>query len=64
VPPLSHFTISEDTSIGMVNIANMAVMGHIMKLATVKNQTAIWEYDLDLPGNCILGGSLDVIAAV
>jgi len=48
----------------MVNIANMAVMGHIMKLATVKNQTAIWEYDLDLPGNCILGGSLDVIAAV
>jgi len=48
----------------VVNIANVAVMGHITKLAAVENQTAIWEYDPDLPGNHILGGSLDVIAAV
>lgn len=48
----------------MVNLANVAVMGHITKLAAVENQTAIWEYDPDLPGNRVLGGSLDVIAAV
>jgi hypothetical protein len=39
-------------------------MGHITKIAAVENQTAIWEYDPDLPGNCVLGGSLDMIAAI
>ncbi|KAF8469357.1 hypothetical protein DFH94DRAFT_795794 [Russula ochroleuca] len=48
----------------IVNLANIAVMGHITKIAAVENATAIWEYDLDLPNNCLLGGSLDVIAAV
>jgi hypothetical protein len=48
----------------VVNLANVAVMGHITKIAAVENQTLIWEYDPDLPGNCVLGGSLNVIAAI
>jgi hypothetical protein len=39
-------------------------MRHITKIAAVENHSAIWEYDPDLPDNRILGGSLDVIAAV
>jgi hypothetical protein len=30
----------------------------------IETRTAIWEYDPDLPGNHLLGGSLDVIAAI
>ena len=48
----------------VVNIANMAVMGHITQIAAVENATVIWEYDRSLPNNCILEGSLDVIAAI
>lgn len=48
----------------VVNLANVAVMGHITKIAAVENQTAIWEYDPDDPDNRVLGGSLDVIAAI
>ena len=48
----------------MVNLVNVAVMGHITKIAAVENQTAIWEYDPDEPDNCVLRGSLDVIAAI
>jgi hypothetical protein len=40
------------------------MMGRITKIATVENANAIWEYDPSLPNNHILGGSLDVIAAV
>jgi hypothetical protein len=39
-------------------------MGHITKIAAVETTSAIWEYDPDLPDNRILGGSLDVIAAI
>jgi hypothetical protein len=39
-------------------------MGCITKIAAVENMTAIWEYDPDLPDNRVLGGSLDVIAAI
>jgi hypothetical protein len=45
----------------VVNLANVDVMSHITKIAAVKNATAIWEYDRD---NRVLGGSLDVIAAI
>lgn len=48
----------------VVNIANVAVMSHITKIAAVENATAIWEYDPALPGNRVLAGSLDVIAAI
>jgi hypothetical protein len=48
----------------VVNLANVDIMRHITKIAAVENHTAIWEYDPDLPNNRILGGSLDVIAAV
>ena len=47
-----------------MNLANVDIMGHIMKIAAIENQTAIWKYDPDLPNNRVLGGSLDVIAAV
>jgi hypothetical protein len=39
-------------------------MSHITKIAAVENATAIWEYDPSLPGNRVLGGSLDVIASI
>ena len=48
----------------VVNLANVDIMSHITKIGAIENQTAIWEYDPDLPDNRVLGGSLDVIAAV
>jgi hypothetical protein len=48
----------------VVNLANVALMGHITKIAVVENTNAIWEYDPDLLGNRVLGGSLDVVAAL
>ncbi len=47
-----------------MNIANVAVLGHVTKIATIENANAIWEYNPSLLNNCILGGSLDVIAAI
>jgi len=40
------------------------MMGHITKIAAVENATAIWEYDPTREDNRVLGGSLDVIAAI
>ena len=37
---------------------------HITKIAAVENATAIWEYDPTRDDNRVLGGSLDVIAAI
>jgi hypothetical protein len=48
----------------VVNLANVAVMTHITKIAAIKNANAIWEYDPELPGNQVLGGSLDVVVAI
>ena len=48
----------------VVNLANVAMMGHITKLAAVENKTAIWKYDPDLPGNHVLRRLLDVISAI
>jgi hypothetical protein len=39
-------------------------MKNITKIAVVENATAIWEYDLSRDDNRVLGGSLDVIAAI
>ena len=39
-------------------------MERVTKVAAVENATAIWEYDPTLPDNRVLGGSLDVIAAI
>ena len=39
-------------------------MGHVTKIAAVENATAIWEYDPLREDNRVLGGSLDVIAAI
>ena len=57
--PLSHRCFAH-----VVNIANVAIMGHITRIAAIENATAIWEYDPELPGNRVLGGSLDVIASI
>jgi hypothetical protein len=48
----------------VVNLANVAVMGHIMKVAVIENTNTIWEYDPGLPDNCVLRGSLDVVMAL
>ena len=39
-------------------------MKHITKIAAVETATAIWEYDPTLTDNRVLGGSLDVVAAI
>ncbi|KAF8622594.1 hypothetical protein AX15_006893 [Amanita polypyramis BW_CC] len=46
------------------NLAVLDVMGSITKVATIENAQAIWEFDPTLEDNCMLGGSLDVIAAI
>ena len=48
----------------VVNLANVAVMGHITKIAVTKNTNAILEYDPELLDNRVLGGSLDVVVAL
>jgi hypothetical protein len=48
----------------VVNLANVDVIGHITKIAAVETSTAIWEFDPSLADNRVLGGSLDVIAAI
>ena len=48
----------------VVNLGTVDVMKNITKIAAVENATAIWEYDPTLPGNHVLGGSLDVILAI
>jgi len=48
----------------VVNLGNIDMMGHITKIAAVKNATAIWEYDPTCEDNHVLGGSLDIIAAI
>jgi len=61
-PSNSHF---DDSCLGhVVNLGNVDVMGHITKIAAVENATAIWEYDPTREDNRVLGGSLDVIAAI
>ena len=47
----------------MVNLGNVDVMECITKIAVVENVTAIWEYDPSQEENCVLGSSLDIIAA-
>jgi len=39
-------------------------MRNITNIAAVENATAIWEYDPTQASNRVLGGSLDVIAAL
>ncbi len=48
----------------IVNLGTVAIMAHITKIAAVENATAIWEYDPLRNDNRILGGALDVIAAI
>jgi len=48
----------------VVNLGNVDVMKQITKIAVVENATAIWEYDPSKEDNRVLGGSLDVIAAI
>jgi hypothetical protein len=48
----------------VVNLGNVAFIDHITKIAAVENTNAIWEFDPSLPNNRVLGGALDVIAAV
>lgn len=48
----------------VINLATVAVMGSITKIAAIENAQAIWEFDPTLDGNRVLGGSLDVIAAI
>ena len=48
----------------VINLGNVDVMSHVTKLAAITNSTAIWEYDPEREDNRVLGGSLDVIAAI
>ena len=48
----------------VVNLGITNVMAVLTKTATIETMSAIWEYDPTLPGSCVLGDALDVIAAV
>jgi hypothetical protein len=48
----------------VVNLANVAIMSHITKLAVIESTNTIWEYDPLEPSNRMLGGGLDVIATI
>lgn len=48
----------------VINLANVAVIAHITKIAAVQTTSAIWDFDPTLPDNRVLSGDLDVIAAV
>ena len=48
----------------VVNLWNVDVMAHIMKIAAVETVTAIWDYDPTWDDNRVLGGSLDIITAI
>jgi len=39
-------------------------MLYITKIVAIETATAIWEYNPTLQGNRVLGGSLDIIAAI
>jgi len=39
-------------------------MSQLTKIVVMQTMSAIWEYDPDLQDNCVLSGSLDVIAAI
>ena len=47
----------------IINLAVVAFMNRITKIAAVDNANMIWDYDPALPDNCIEGG-LDMIAAL
>ena len=48
----------------VLNLAVVDIMAAITKIANVETTTAIWEFDPTLPNNCVLGNSLDVVAAI
>ena len=58
--PYSHTRCLEH----VINLATVAVMSSITKIAAIESAQAIWEFDPTLDGNRLLGGSLDVIAAI
>lgn len=64
----SQLPLSKESSCSclghVINLGNVDVMSHITKIAAVENSTAIWEYDPTRSDNRVLGGSLDVIAAI
>jgi hypothetical protein len=60
----THIFVSFRCLEHVVNLANVAVMTYITKIAAIKNANTIWEYDPELPSNRVLGGSLDVVAAI
>lgn len=51
----------------MGHVLNLGIgdtMSHITQKAALETSQAIWEYDPSDPNNRVLGGSLDVIAAL
>ena len=48
----------------IINLGNVDVMGHIMKITAVENATAIWEYDPTREDNHVLGSFLDIITTI
>lgn len=48
----------------VLNLAITDIMSVITNTATVETTSAIWEFDPTLPGNRVLGDSLDIISAL
>jgi hypothetical protein len=61
---LSNSHVNSSCLAHVINLGNVDFMSRITKIAAVETATAIWEYDPTLQDNRVLGGSLDVIAAI
>ncbi|KAG1726869.1 uncharacterized protein EDB91DRAFT_1061452, partial [Suillus paluster] len=48
----------------VLNLAIVVFMSDITWIDSIKTMVAIWEFDPTLFNNCLLGGLLDVVAAV
>ena len=48
----------------VLNLAIIDVMSEITQIDHITTTTAIWEFNPVLPTNCILDGSLDVVATI
>lgn len=62
--PIPHTYIYYRCLAHIINLGVTDVMGSITKFAALETATAIWEYDPTDKNNRVLGGSVDLIAAL
>lgn len=66
VPPriLQHLIASCSCLSHAINLGNVDVMKLVTHIGIAENKQLMWEFDPRVPGNKVLNGKLDVIAAI